>query len=918
MPSDETPMTTQPTCEDGHGLGLSAVATRDDGSSAPDNTGWTATGMETLPQRVDSLSLSVDPPPAPALTPTPSGAPTASSAAYAHSAYPRSSIPDDGPAVSPAEAQAATWDLPLPSPIPDVPKSAPVSPRPQSSAESARHHRGRHLLQPLHQLRPVPPASGAITPVAHQRASPPWERNSPRPAPPAESDAEEDDVLSAIGSTPSRSTVSHTAGDSPAGSRSSRPTSVKRPLGSTTSDADVPSAVAKAAIVGGNTSEESLTFERPPMPSRFHTDPTGLLPLRRTSSGHVSFASGGSGPPTHSSENSSERARSPHRRSIALPHVRVPVLLGTIGRRKSTSPSGVSEHGQPGHHRFTSLLAAIASGHSRQRSSVPKAPSSSGESGSLAPNSPSSRSRSSQRDPSPRELKEAVRHAPKLKLAYGVPYGSDDDRSPRFEAIPYAMSKDAKAAKLLGVAAEDNACFSPHYTIEDISHLPRFPAQQEHILDLSLMMSDLHKYTFTASTMLRSGKATFKRRTIALTRTGVPTEVGTMTRHAYTLHAFRTTNLAEPESARLRLSATTVVCVPSDADYVNIGEGTTRLPYALYVSGTGSFRAGIGLDQYEKKTSWILGMQDVETFSSWLDMLKEVVREVRASASYRLPAAIAAGKATLSDASRRTMDAGIVQLDAQLQSQPRRGSLASSVSGDGSSCQSTEKSNAAVTRAAQAAEDKQTAERAMEETRAAVTASVTSTAPDDEEPVDPAMPRRASQSRSPRLAGSGLHTASSELHQVASTTRPQLKRNSSAYTPLDKGKHAETNVRNLPPRAPAPVSALPPTPGAFPPTPSILPSGYMWPSKSSPSSGSSLSRPSLTSHRSADSNATDCSLPSLTSTATASGSSNRLSDSCSGYFDFGFPPNPTPAPKSPLKNVHPLFSDPDDVKDLLE
>lgn len=189
-------------------------------------------------------------------------------------------------------------------------------------------------------------------------------------------------------------------------------------------------------------------------------------------------------------------------------------------------------------------------------------------------------------------------------------------------------------------------------------------------------LSDMHKYTFCAGTMLRPGKASFKRRTIALTRTSIATDPGATGRHAYTLHAFRTTHLDEPESSRLGLSATSVICIPAETDYDDIGEGK-RMPYALYASGTGSFRAGLGLDQYEKKTSWILGMGDLDTFTAWLDMLKEVVREIRASASQRLPAAAAAGKAVIGNASQQTMDANITRLDAQVDRLPRRASLAS-------------------------------------------------------------------------------------------------------------------------------------------------------------------------------------------------------------------------------------------------
>ena len=180
------------------------------------------------------------------------------------------------------------------------------------------------------------------------------------------------------------------------------------------------------------------------------------------------------------------------------------------------------------------------------------------------------------------------------------------------------------------------------------------------------------------------------------------------------MHAFKTTHLTEPESSRLRLSATSVICVPSDSDYGNIGEGKTRLPYALYISGTGTFRAGLGFEHDEKKTSWILGMQDLETFSSWLDMLKEVVREVRAAATQRLPARVASGKAAIGDASQRTMDANIAHLDAQLGTPRRRDSLASSIS-DVSNPSTTDKPNALVSQAAQDAEDKNANERAAQE-----------------------------------------------------------------------------------------------------------------------------------------------------------------------------------------------------------
>lgn len=142
-------------------------------------------------------------------------------------------------------------------------------------------------------------------------------------------------------------------------------------------------------------------------------------------------------------------------------------------------------------------------------------------------------------------------------------------------------------------------------------------------------LADLYKYTFTASTMLRAGKATFKQRFIVLARSKSGAEIAPS--HEYTLHAFRTANPAEPESARLRLLPSSKLSIPCLQDYNNIGEGKSRLPYAILVTGKGSFRGGRGVAALERDTSWILGMEDQDTYSSWIDALREIVRELVAA-----------------------------------------------------------------------------------------------------------------------------------------------------------------------------------------------------------------------------------------------------------------------------------------------
>lgn len=209
--------------------------------------------------------------------------------------------------------------------------------------------------------------------------------------------------------------------------------------------------------------EQAFTLlERPPMVPRMHTHPMAPIPPRRTSSSRVSFASDLS-PSTAYSDESRDSARSPQRRGSVLPHVRVP-LLGAIGRRKSAGPGSAAtpEPSPRGHLRFSSLLAAIANGHHKHQSTGP---------------------------PRQEDVHGArsILTSPKLQKTYGVARTSPaSDGSPRIDTLPYAMNGDAKAARLLGVAAEENALSSPQDMVEDVSLLPRFPAQQEQILDLAL------------------------------------------------------------------------------------------------------------------------------------------------------------------------------------------------------------------------------------------------------------------------------------------------------------------------------------------------------------------------------------------------------------------------------------------------
>lgn len=410
-------------------------------------------------------------------------------------------------------------------------------------------------------------------------------------------------------------------------------------------------------------------------------------------------------------------------------------------------------------------------------------------------------------------------------------------------------------------------------------------------------LSDLHKYTFTTSSRLRSGRATWKRRTIALTRTTLQDDSGGLATHEYTLHAFKTTHLTEPESARLRLSATSVICVPSDSDYGNIGEGKTRLPYALYISGTGTFRAGLGFDHVEKKTSWILGMQDLETFSSWLDVLKEVVREVRAAATQRLPAHVAAGKAAIGDASQRTMKANIIQLDAQLGAPRRRGSLASSIS-DVSNPSTTEKSNAIVSQAAQDAEDKYANERAAQEANRKREGETNT----EEEPLKP-VSNQPSQAHSVEAERPPSPTAIQSTFALTASQHisPEIPRTSTSNDRLEESvvENKSTDPDPQTPDDPPQSRAVPPT---RPPLVHSLFSNEKSShrrSRSGDSENSDLSRPSLTSP--------GWSLPSLTSTAPSSQLSSHYSSDCTGYFDFAPPPPPPSASKSPLKNLVPLY-----------
>ncbi|GAA5875203.1 hypothetical protein JCM3774_004168 [Rhodotorula dairenensis] len=871
--ADKTPMNGGAHLEDGHGLGLSAVPADELELSIADGR-RSALGLDTLSNRAGSLSLGTDPPPlAPALEApsSPPLPPARAVGAHSHSHSPRDGHSDAPP----------SWVFPKPSPTaPDSPKSAPVSP-------CLRRHTGPPKLAPRQQLLPVlHPQSmhsgktgreSALT--GSQQESSPAKRLSPGTVT-ADFDQEEEDILSAIGLTPTRSTASH-ASVSPAESRSSLAASLRRPPGSTEGATSQKSFAASDAAAR-HVLDESFSFERPGMATRMHTDPTGTDFPRRTSSGRVSFASDHSAPSARHDE-SFDRSRSPQRRGSVVPHFRVP-LLGAIGRRKSASPGGTgtapeSGQGGRGHLRFTSLLAAMANG-SHKHSRKPRPASSAGELYRPPSILTLSRSRSRNRDPLPQELKEAIRNAPKLKKAYDVPQVSPElERSPKIDALPYTMKGEAKVARLLGVAAADeNARFSPHYTVEDISHLPRFPAEQEKILDLALTLADLHKYNLAAGTNVRQGKASFKRRGVALTRTSIPAEPGTFADHAYTLHAFRTTHLDEPESARLRLSATSVICIPTETDYTNVGEGKTRLPYALYVSGTGSFRAGLGLDQYEKKTSWILGMQDLDTFTSWLDMLKEVARELRASASQRLPSVVAAGKTAIGHASQRTMDANITQLDAQLGRPLRRPSSTSTTSDLSWPSSATEKSNVVVTDAAQVAEDQQAALEAAEEATSARECEIGGAAVAEEEPLDPTGPNQPSQSGSaetPLATGSSL--------QIPLTV-PPIHVSSSARPPSPSPSNSSIFVNA------APLHRR---------------------QRSGDAGWTRCTRPLLTSKVSGDSQVTDCSLPSLTSTASSPLYSSHLTSDSNGYFDFAPPPPPAPAPnvKSPLQNVVPLCTD---------
>lgn len=374
------------------------------------------------------------------------------------------------------------------------------------------------------------------------------------------------------------------------------------------------------------------------------------------------------------------------------------------------------------------------------------------------------------------------------------------------------------------------------------------------------------------------------------------------------MHAFKTTHLTEPESSRLRLSATSVICVPSDSDYGNIGEGKTRLPYALYISGTGTFRAGLGFEHDEKKTSWILGMQDLETFSSWLDMLKEVVREVRAAATQRLPARVASGKAAIGDASQRTMDANIAHLDAQLGTPRRRDSLASSIS-DVSNPSTTDKPNALVSQAAQDAEDKNANERAaQEEADAEQVLREKGEVITEEERLDPVVSaKQPSQSHTVQSERPPTPSAIQSTFGPTATqqTLPETRQRSTSSERLEESAD-ENKSTGQPPPAPDVLRhtrsrTVPPT---RPPLVHSLFSNEKSShrrSRSGDSETSDLSRPSLTSP--------GWSLPSSTSTAPSSQLSSHYSSNCTDYFDFAPPPPPLSASKSPLNKVVDLHRD---------
>lgn len=481
----------------GYGLGLSAAAAEDGLSSSTPDGSRSALGLDILPVRTQcksslipasaeqyshcllstppdlaALSLASGPPPsAPALSSSPPS-PVRTSAAQ-----PPGFGQDDADFVA-----RPSWKFREPSPlIPNLPNSAPVSPL-------VRHHVEPVQLPPLQKVQPTVQQQGVHTSgSATGLAGPDSQRPSPEKstvAIPPDSDDEEEDILSTIGSTPTRSTVSQ-ASVSPAGSRFSLSASVRRPPGSTASEDNMTSH-ALGDKVPKHIFDDSFSFGRPGLSARLHTDPTGANLPRRASSGRVSFASDHSVSSVRHDE-SLDRSRSPQRRGSVMPLVRA------LGRRKSTSPSGgpaasEGENGPRGHLRFTSLLAAIARGYNKQRTEPQSSLASAGEVFRPPSILVLSRSRSRSRDPSPQELSEAIRKAPKLKKAYGVLQVSPElDRSPVIDALPYAMKGEAKAARVLGVAAtEENARFSPHYTAEDTSHLPRFPAKQEQILDLAL------------------------------------------------------------------------------------------------------------------------------------------------------------------------------------------------------------------------------------------------------------------------------------------------------------------------------------------------------------------------------------------------------------------------------------------------
>ncbi|POY75021.1 hypothetical protein BMF94_1997 [Rhodotorula taiwanensis] len=229
--------------------------------------------------------------------------------------------------------------------------------------------------------------------------------------------------------------------------------------------------------------------------------------------------------------------------------------------------------------------------------------------------------------------------APKLASHLGVPTSSPPGgplKSPPMGTppLPEELTAGAKAAQVLGLDAARSQASSGTASIasSEADHgdiLPTFPAKQDAVLEKAITLADLYKYTFTASTMLRAGKATFKQRFIVLARSKSGAEIAPS--HEYTLHAFRTANPAEPESARLRLLPSSKLSIPCLQDYNNIGEGKSRLPYAILVTGKGSFRGGRGVAALERDTSWILGMEDQDTYSSWIDALRENVRELVAA-----------------------------------------------------------------------------------------------------------------------------------------------------------------------------------------------------------------------------------------------------------------------------------------------